>query len=45
LINARTTHHTRRLFLDGKLELGACATGMLHRLVNSGSVPLEPFAA
>ena len=40
LINAGTTHHTRRLFLDGEIELGAPVVAMLDRLVETGSVPL-----
>ena len=40
LINAGTTHHTRRLFLDGEIGLGPYASEMLDELVNSGCVPV-----
>lgn len=45
LINARTTHHTRRLFLEGKIDLEPIASEMLDELVNSGCVPLDTSAA
>ena len=42
LINSRTSHHTRRLFLQGDIELGPYADVMLRQLVCSGAVPLRP---
>ena len=44
LINSRTSHHTRRLFLQGEIELGAYADAMLRELACSGAVPLRPPA-
>lgn len=45
LINAGTSHHTRRLFLDGVLELGQPVDDMLALLASTGHVPLYPAAA
>ena len=42
LINAGTTHHTRRLFLDADITPGPGAHGMLAQLVQNGTVPLSP---
>jgi hypothetical protein len=42
LINSRTSHHTRRLFLQGELDLGPYVDAMLRDLVSSGAVPLRP---
>ncbi|HWG34501.1 MAG TPA: hypothetical protein VN650_10060 [Gemmatimonadaceae bacterium] len=42
LINSRTSHHTRRLYLQGEIDLGPYADAMLRELVSSGGVPLRP---
>jgi len=43
LINAGTTHHTRRLFLDGDIDLGSGVGAMLSLLVATGRVPPQPL--
>ena len=40
LINAGTSHYTRRQFLDGKLDVAASVGIMLEQLLATGEVPL-----
>lgn len=42
LINAGTTRHARRLFLDADITLGSGVQRMLAQLVQNGTVPLSP---
>ena len=45
LINAGTTHRTRRQFLSGAAKLGPYSSAMLGELVDSGCVPLSIHSA